>query len=129
MTDFSRILTSAPVNATAARQTSKGEHFKPRVQVLDYLDDPTPMRPVPPNKQDFTGVVVGRITVLGLSTIERRDGDPRWLCKCKCGRFALRRSKAIRKGTMPDRCGWCDYERRLRGQTLRGMRNDMGARP
>ncbi len=137
MTDFDRIITSAPVNAQAARQMGHGERWKPAVKLQGYFEDQPPMKAFPedarhnPELIDFRGRKFGRLTVLGLQQKDNSSRMASWVCRCACGGYCTRTAKSLK---VADRggnsfvamCGRCDYVQRLREGTLRGMRNDRG---
>lgn len=45
---------------------------------------------------DMTGVQSGRLKVLGLEATPRKSKPPRWVCRCVCGTYVLRRTKALK---------------------------------
>ena len=129
MMDWNRLVSSTPVNALAARQTARGQAWDPSVKITDWLENKPLMHPesiIAPlradgNFVDFTGVEFGRLVVLGLMN---RDADNagnypgKWVCRCRCGYFCTRSSKSLKVAarggnTFVDRCGRCNYQRRL----------------
>lgn len=98
-----------PVDAVAARVVSTGEHYDPGLRIAQKIarecsDLPIPTRPVqvPGGGQfiDFTGHTVGRLTVVGLS-VEMKTGSRgqvKWVCRCVCGRYCIRSTKALKSG-------------------------------
>ena len=108
------IYSLAPVNATAARVVSSGQHYEPS-KVITNLDTDLPIKTRPvtatllkdPNFTDLTGIMFGRFTVIGL---EANSNGGLWVVRCQCGRYATRRSKAIRnKNNIVDRCEHCRH--------------------
>lgn len=96
-----------PINRTAALVVSKGTHFHPNKKV-QTADQKTPIRTrkVPLNIENLTGRRRGRFTVLGLA--EGMKG--RWVVRCDCGTYSLRRSKAINNPENDqDRCEECRH--------------------
>ena len=87
-----------PANATAARVVARGESFEYRTHA-GCQDSPLPLptMPVPNNGTlpDLTGSRVGHLRVIGFSA--ERNG--RWVCRCDCGMYTLRKTSALRKGT------------------------------
>lgn len=87
-----------PANATAARVVARGESFEYRTQAWSQ-DSPLPLptMPVPNNGTlpDLTGSRVGRLRVIGYSA----DRKARWVCRCDCGMYTLRKTPALRNGT------------------------------
>lgn len=90
-----------PVNATASRVMSRGEHFEYRPHADSSDSDlPLPTRQLTdelranPAFRDLTGLAVGRLKVIGLS-----EKPKRWVCRCSCGRYVLRKAVALISGT------------------------------
>ena len=124
--DFDKIAASAPVNGTAARQTSGGTHWNPSRRLQDWYDEIPPMRGseyyADKGTQhhewvDFRGVEVGRLVVVG-TMIKAGTGHASWVCRCKCGCYCTRTAKSIRIGmrggnSFVPMCGRCYYQRRL----------------
>ena len=102
-----KILTSFPINETAARVTSKGVHWEPQKKIqTQEADAPFPMKKPPLNIKDVTGHRFGRFSVLGYSA----DGNSKWVCRCDCGRYALRKTRAVlNKENGQDRCELCRH--------------------
>jgi hypothetical protein len=100
-----KVYTPVPVNGDAARVMRPGEHFDSKfmrasMEVFDA--PPTVVTPLPPRVEDLRGVRFGRFTVLGY------HGAKRWVVRCACGMFALRRTKAIKNEfNGEDRCEYC----------------------
>ena len=89
-----------PVNSTAARVLARGESFEYRTQ--DWSSDsslPLLVMPPPvdaqPNLPNLTGLRVGRLKVIGFSA----NRNARWVCRCDCGMYTLRKTSALRRGT------------------------------
>jgi hypothetical protein len=115
-----------PVNATAARVVAKGEGF-------DFKQDsnvicsplPLPIEPVPyvlrnnPLFVDFTGVKIGRLTVIGVSS-EKAGKHVRWVCKCICGNYCYRRTKTLKVPTdqLIQACQQCQLLARHKAEEL-----------
>lgn len=118
MSDFDRIVTSAPVNRQAAMQAQPGEHWEPSRQFTERI-----MR-APPNMApesfyawkaadnrdwvDLRGRVVGRLTVVGAAIVQRHNSGHRWVCRCACGNYVFSTAKAV-KQQRRDRCPECHY--------------------
>lgn len=106
------IATRRPVDVVAARVTAPG----PRVlesskRITTYCEAaPMAMRQVFPGVPNLTGRVQGWLTVVGMA-VERggaggRQG--RWVCRCRCGYYVLRTSKAVKNSNNAnDRCDRC----------------------
>ncbi|WP_207285199.1 hypothetical protein [Pseudomonas sp. FW300-N2A2] len=90
-----------PANATASRVMAKGIHFEYKANESSSDSDlPLATREIDealtanPSFVNLTGMVVGRLKVVGLSTKNRR-----WVCRCSCGRYVLRKALALTSGT------------------------------
>ena len=100
-----------PVNKTAALVVSNGFSYQFNTNPLvPESEVPHPLREITETQTkskgfaDLTGLVQGRITVLGLSEKRRM-----WACRCSCGVYVLRSSKSLKKNkTHPDMCNQCD---------------------
>ncbi|EJG0227213.1 hypothetical protein DBT82_RS23395 [Vibrio parahaemolyticus] len=87
-----------PVDKTARLVTSEAPKdsvykIKNRDKLVDleFWESPRKHQPLPVNSsfKDFTGVVIGRLTVYGYL------GNASWQCRCTCGRYCSRRKKFI----------------------------------
>lgn len=89
-----------PANATAARVVARGESFEYRAHE-GCTDSPLPLQTMPlpvdavPQLPDLTGLRVGRLRVIGFSA----NRNARWVCRCDCGMYTLRKTSALRRGT------------------------------
>ena len=102
-----KIFTSVPVNETAARVVAKGVNWEPqkKIQVVEQ-DTPLPIKNPPPNIENVTGVRFGRFVVIGYS----KNAGGKWVCRCDCGRYALRRTRAVKNAdNSQDRCELCRH--------------------
>ncbi|MGE0590903.1 MAG: hypothetical protein AB7G23_02985 [Vicinamibacterales bacterium] len=103
--------TDRPVDATAARVVGPGEVYQSR-KIGNGVDSdvPLPTRPIHASERgqkafvDLTGRRQGLLVVIGKSPLEGR-----WVARCACGMYTIRRSKAL---TNPanreiDRCERC----------------------
>lgn len=83
-----------PANSTAARVVSKGTHYVRQFKEGNEIesDNPIATSPVPPRRYNLTGHKCGRLTVIGYHS--SKDGA-RWVCRCVCGCYLIRRSKAL----------------------------------
>lgn len=102
---YDRILASVPVNKAAALALSGGgEHFETKTRAtVHHWSDPQPCRPAPDAIKHLSGKRYGRLTVVGFLV----SPPGRWLCRCVCGRYTARSSKAVRTGSAVDRCDDC----------------------
>ena len=117
MSDFSRIITSVPVNAQAAKQMGKGIHFTAKKTFSNAFTDIPKMRAVPDCVDDLTGVEIGRVTVLGLKVATSTGKGVMWVCRCVCGMYYIQRKKYITNGRPNGEdhmCEACDYTQYLR---------------
>lgn len=105
-----------PVDRVAARVIGwRGSHFG-FVNATDEvcISTPLPTRPVPRDMPNYLGVRNDRLVVVGLTTTasnggassvdplrrkqtKRQDANARWLCRCDCGMYCLRSSRAVRE--------------------------------
>lgn len=129
-TIFDRLATSSPLDATAARVTSQGTHYEPKVAYAEHKhwDTPPPMKPLPnnPTIRNMVGRKFGRLTVVGLGDTKRGTGSSgaSWVVRCACGDYEHRKTKAIENPlNSEDRCRKCHQllinEKRLRSQGSR----------
>lgn len=89
----------APVNRTASIVISAGQHHEYKATAIIY-DSPYPMAicaPKNPNFVDMSGRRFGRITVIGYS----KDFPGKWVCRCACGVYCLRKGRALRSAEHP----------------------------
>lgn len=94
---------SRPVDAAAARVVGTGIHHA--YEVPSHVADsalPIPTTPVQNGQPDLTGVINHRLLVIGKAA----NAKGRWVCRCTCGTFCLRTTKAIRRRE-PDSCYAC----------------------
>lgn len=115
---FNRIVTSSPVNRQAALSMSKGVAPPPE-RVPDWhvhLKAPPLMMRVPVRwrggdiMEDLTGQQFGDLVVKGLLQDLRHR---RWVVRCVCGDYEVRRSSALKLG-LAQRCYVCENNRRRR---------------
>lgn len=66
--------------------------------------EPIPTRPVSKIQEDLTGIKFGKFRAIGPSKYKKK----RWVVKCDCGVYTLRKSSAIKNTSNGwDRCGSC----------------------
>jgi len=93
-----------PVNKVAARVVANGESFEFRALPTEVCSGlPLPTRSVPDGIEDLSDRKFGRLTVVGLSA-ELRG---RWVCRCTCSNYVIRRSAAVRQAAPDSSCPQC----------------------
>lgn len=110
-----RIISSVPINGTAARVVAKGSRYiQKRVTNHLHWDICPKLRQPLHGALDLTGVKFGKFVVVGLLYFDRfkqkrkKNNPARWVCKCECGRFEARHAKTIKKDASEnDRCQEC----------------------
>jgi hypothetical protein len=84
----------SPINKTASRVISAGTHYDPALKERGADQrEPYPTRSlkqVAPVQRHLIGATFGRMTVIGLSLQAKR-----WVVRCACGTYTLRRAHAI----------------------------------
>lgn len=95
-----------PVDKTAALVISRGESFSYR-RSLTSNDSEMPLetKEIPEGTPDFRGKKFGRMTVIGYSATKRK----RWVCRCVCGTYTLRRLEVVEKGDEKNTCDQCNF--------------------
>jgi hypothetical protein len=119
--NFDAIAAAAPLDAQASVvRDGSGEHYEVTVpaHIEHYTAPPRPQMPRPEGVEDLTGFQRGRFTVIRYHSPTGCGG--KWLVRCACGDYELRRAKAIRKGDEQDmscfRCVHTDALRRRGSQ-------------
>lgn len=116
--DFSAIRASVPVNRLAARQTFRGEvyEFYPSQETHHWKERPSHLlQPLPRNVsrefENLTGRRAGRFTVIGYLGSGSKRNAARWLVRCVCGNYEVRRTRVIKKPSVhrEDRCKECTH--------------------
>jgi hypothetical protein len=115
--DYDALAASSPVNAQAARDMSardtEGRDVEPdRLELWATKKDPAKYSAMYAKFRDLTGLVKGRLTVIGMVEGGNTAGA-RWMVRCVCGRYETRRTKALRPTNQNDRCTECDKLSRL----------------
>jgi hypothetical protein len=115
---FDKILASRPVNKAAGAVLGRGVHWDGSgKEARKTWDGPPKTRPVPANVEDLTGVRFGRLVVLGL--MDGSQGKPRWVVRCSCGLFEVRKGQAVKNPeNANDRCSKCGYWHHLRRREI-----------
>ena len=131
---------STPINKTAALVTSRSKdnyrlvksingdncrydsdlplsYYKSFFDYIAEMDDgegnPLPMKSIKKiyeqrKHMDLAHYRRGRLVVLGMS----KEHRSRWVCRCDCGRFTIRRGRCFSKDKF-DACGECNALRRI----------------
>jgi len=119
--DLSKVVTSRPIDGTAARVISQGpKGYESGKKILSVCSPtPLPIRSIGKSERanpgfvDCVGVKRGKLTVLGIvddrANIERsKSAQLRWLCRCVCGYYTTRSSKSIKnERNEQDACDRC----------------------
>jgi hypothetical protein len=97
-----------PIDKTAAMVLAKGESFVSKKKIVAvHRDAPIKTKPTPYNSEDLTGAQFGSFTVCGLSV----NHKGKWVVRCRCGRWSLRRAAAIKNPANEGDC--CEECRQL----------------
>jgi hypothetical protein len=116
---YDAIAASTPLTRTAARVASKGFEYTPAKKVTNNLwTAPPPMRKLKRNEPHLAGTVFGRLTVIApWAEHDGHNGRTAWVCRCACGNYVTRSSKAIRNPlNNEDRCELCRHAKFLAQQ-------------
>ena len=119
MSNWDRILSSAPLNREAAVVTGESREpvgFRKPIDDQYLQDGPHPLRPIPPhpNFTDLTGQRFGTLTVRGLAAdFKQNSGGSPWAVRCDCGAYTMRRSQGLTRGHTIY-CAECDYRERVK---------------
>lgn len=116
-----------PSDKVAGRVASKGEHFEwspPERQI--HSSEPLALRSPSPAERsvfsfvDLTGLKAGRLKVLGIAADPYLSSGQRWVVRCVCGAYEVRRAKYLKAcaagektGTDEPMCSACSYTRKL----------------
>jgi hypothetical protein len=105
-----------PVDLQAMQELRVYPEFVPKgaERYPPVFDAQPPLAAPPPGQPNFTGLVRERLRVVGYGY--RRPNKKTsseahmWVCRCVCGRYVYRRSKALRvrkRDEIPDACPFC----------------------
>lgn len=125
--DLDAVAPLFPSDKVAGRVAARGEHFEwsPPEHWVHSSDPiprraPTPVERAMPAFVDLTGLRSGRLTVLGIA-IDVTVNGTRWVVRCVCGSYELRRAKYLKAcaagektGADEPMCGSCAYTNKLR---------------
>lgn len=97
-----------PINSTAAKVVSNGEHYQPHhKQNGEHWENKPITLPLPKNTCNRIGHRQGRLTVVGYMGKNKKRGA-KWLVKCDCGHYETRYWKSLtNKNNTGDRCVDC----------------------
>jgi hypothetical protein len=114
--NFDAVAAASPLNREASTvRDGSGDLYEVTVpaHVEHYTAPPKPMMPCPSDVEDLTGFRRGRFTVVRFHH-PCKDGG-KWLVRCTCGDYEVRRAKALKNGLEQDLSCYCC----LRTDTLR----------
>lgn len=91
----------SPVDKNAFAVTQPGPQAWPDLHTKEWRGiAPPQLRKVPPDMPNLIGLKVGRLEVIGLCATRKgkhhAGGVAGWVCRCVCGCYILRRTKALR---------------------------------
>ena len=96
-----------PVNRVAGRVVSTGTHYAPQLKskILHWDQFPGTAVYVGDHANNMTGAKCGRLTVVGFWGFSwGKNSKGLWLVRCCCGRYEVRRTRAIRNAANRDDC-------------------------
>jgi hypothetical protein len=110
--DFSFIVTGKPIDSTAKAVLQKGESCPIEDKIIKedshYYSDSMPevKKFTGPKESDLTGKFCGHLLVVGYIGRIKNCPYSKWACRCKCGKYVIRKSKSLKNGKaiMCDRC-------------------------
>jgi len=102
------IANRSPINKTAALVTSKSsDNYRHCANNIgDRSDLPIPTKEATkeqrfsPDFIDFTSMVIGRLVVVGLLKSNKKRPIARWVVKCCCGMYEMRKATVLAKGDL-----------------------------
>jgi hypothetical protein len=118
---YDRVLASQPVDKTAAMAFAKGEHYEPDTKIdCEHWDTAPPLPVRPHNVEDLTGIQFGRLTVVGwYAPAAGSDKGTKWLVRCACGDFEVRRAKVIKRpGPGFHSCRKCGFQKHVKARAF-----------
>jgi hypothetical protein len=93
------------INQEARMMFAKGikDELHTRIACAHWESCP-PLKKVPDNTPNLSGIKIGRMTVMGLA----KDMKSRWVVRCACGDYEVRLAKSIKNPeNHGDRCVKC----------------------
>jgi hypothetical protein len=110
-TNFDTIAAAAPLDRQASViRDGSGDLWEAKIgeHVPHWSAPPLPECAKPEAAEDLEGRPIGRMVVVRYHGGGRVNGS-RWLCRCACGDYELRSSKAIKRNANPEHgCAKCD---------------------
>lgn len=128
--DFDTVAPLMPFDKTAGQVAARGESFEyTPPETVVHSETPIETRQATHREKldplfvDLTGVKGGRLTVIGIAATSPVD-KRRWVVRCKCGDYEVRRAKIIKQWLTEEfnghaMCHECGYTQKL----LRGQHN------
>lgn len=129
-TNFDAIAAAAPLDARAsAVRDGGGDHWTATLpaDVEHWSAPPLPEDERPRDVADISGLVVGRLTVVRYHRTRPSGGRrSRWLVRCQCGDYELRKTRAVTNAKHPDQmmCFACQAVETLRNAGRRDTAAD-----
>jgi hypothetical protein len=123
-----------PVDRVARRSVfGKADHWEPALSSAVYSTPPAMIDPSEHHDAtvlrarghfvDLRGRRWGDLLVIGLADVPLKRDNLRWVCRCVCGGFTLRYSKAITRAIAPDaQCERCERKRKMRNAATWGKK-------
>lgn len=97
-----------PIDRVARRVFGDGEHWEPPMTrnaqpFVRTWDNPPECNPLPSHAHDYSGIRRGRMVAF------RYFESQKWLCRCDCGAYEIRRIKKwVDHFNAYDACARCD---------------------
>lgn len=125
-----------PIDKTASLVVSEsmeqGTEFKCGNIISSMSPLPTTNWPNP-KKDDLTGRVTGRFTVIGFALWKPNNwktscNSARWVVRCACGRYQMLTTRAVKKDNPYNMCVDCRKNKRMDyfGKHSQGERKEQG---
>ena len=110
-TNFDALAVATPLNREASKvRDGSGDLWEVTIQRPDehWTAPPLALSPKPSDMEDLSGRVFGRMTVVRYHGVIGKH--PRWLVRCACGDYELRRANPINSQKTPSDhcCQVCD---------------------
>ena len=112
--DWDAIAASEPLNRLAALAAAVGYSGDEETMLAKAKSDIQALTQRDPSFRNLIGVRKGRLTVVayaGAST--KKSGGARWVVRCVCGCYEVRRSKTLGPDSQNDRCNRCNDLQRI----------------